>query len=105
MPCEECGATEGPTVERNKGVLCERCGKIYDYGKQYITRLTEAKLIDRGDGGAVIFLIPKRDEVSYWFNVQLNKNVGEAAERNVALFMLFKMWTDACDRETHAKQT
>lgn len=104
MPCEECNTTEGPMVERNKSVLCERCGKVYDYGKQYITRLTEAKLIERGDGGAVIFLTTKRDETSYWFNIQLNKNVGEAVERNIALKMLFEMWTAACDRERHVKQ-
>ena len=92
-------------VERNKSVLCERCVKIYDYGKQYITRLTEAKLIDRGDGGSVIFLTSKIDETSFWFNIQRNKNVGKAAERNVALAMLFQMWTAACDREWHVRQT
>lgn len=104
MACEECKTTEGLMVERDKSVLCERCGKIYDYGKQYITRLTEAKLIERGDGGAVIFLTYKRDEVAYWFNIQRSKNVDKGDERDVALTMLFQLWEDIWNKQGHAKQ-
>ncbi len=103
MPCEECQTTEGSMTQRGKIVLCQRCAKIHDHGRNYITRLTEAKLVSRLDGGGVLFLLEKKDDISFWFNTKLSEGFNDD-EQKEAFGLLFRLWESNADRGRHARR-